>query len=68
VLGLQADGKGYYGLIEGVVYYDANRDGRRQAGEAVAKGIYVYLDRRYEASTDNQGRFTFEPVASGGMS
>lgn len=64
VLGQQADGKGY-GVIEGLVFYDSNADGVRQAGEAVARGVYVYLDRRYEAVTDNQGRFTFEPVASG---
>jgi hypothetical protein len=64
VIGQQAEGKGY-GEISGVVFYDANADGVRQAGEAVASGIYVYLDRRYEAVTDNQGRYTFVPVASG---
>jgi len=64
VMGQQGEGKGY-GEVSGVVYYDANADGARQAGEAVASGIYVYLDRRYEAVTDNQGRYTFAPVASG---
>ncbi len=64
VMGQQAEGKGY-GEISGVVFYDANDDGVRQAGEAVASGIYVYLDRRYEAVTDNQGRYSFDPVASG---
>jgi hypothetical protein len=64
VMGQQAEGKGY-GEISGVVFYDANADGVRQAGEAVASGVYVYLDRRYEAVTDKQGRYTFDPVASG---
>jgi hypothetical protein len=64
VMGQQAAGKGY-GEISGVVFYDANGDGIRQAGEAVASGIYVYLDRRYETVTDNQGRYSFDPVASG---
>jgi hypothetical protein len=64
VMGQQADSKGY-GEISGVVFYDANADGVRQAGEAVASGIFVYLDRRYETVTDNQGRYSFDPVASG---
>ena len=64
VMGQQAEGKGY-GEVSGVVFYDANADGVRQAGEAVASGIYVYLDRRYEAVTDSQGRYSFDPVASG---
>jgi hypothetical protein len=63
-MGQQAAGKGY-GEISGVVFYDANADGVRQAGETVASGIYVYLDGRYETLTDNQGRYTFDPVASG---
>jgi hypothetical protein len=64
VLGRQAGSKGY-GKIGGQVFYDANGDGVRQAGESVAQGIVVYLDRRYEAVTDNQGRFTFTPVVTG---
>jgi len=64
VIGQQAGSKGY-GEIGGQVFYDANGDGIRQAGESVAKGIVVYLDRRYEAVTDSQGRFTFNPVVTG---
>ncbi|HYQ71520.1 MAG TPA: SdrD B-like domain-containing protein [Gammaproteobacteria bacterium] len=64
IKGQQAEGRGF-GEVSGVVFYDANADGVRQAGEAVASGIYVYLDRSYETVTDNQGRYTFEPVASG---
>jgi len=64
VMGQQGGSKGY-GEIGGQVFYDANGDGVRQAGEAVAKGIVVYLDRRYEAVTDSQGGFTFAPVVTG---
>jgi len=64
VMGQEAGSKGY-GEIGGQVFYDANGDGVRQAGEAIAKGIVVYLDRRYETVTDNQGRFTFTPVVTG---
>jgi hypothetical protein len=27
--------------------------------------VYIYLDRGYEAITDNQGRYRFAPVATG---
>jgi len=64
VMGRQTGSKGY-GEIGGQVFYDANGDGVRQAGEAIAKGVVVYLDRRYEAVTDNQGQFTFTPVVTG---
>jgi hypothetical protein len=58
-------GRTGYGTVEGVVFYDENRDGIRQAGEAVAAGIYVYLDRRYQRLTDRDGRFEFTPVPAG---
>lgn len=58
-------GKTGYGTVEGVLFYDENRDGVRQPGEAVAAGIYVYLDRRYQRLTDRDGRFEFAPVPVG---
>ena len=64
VSGHQAAGNGY-GEISGVVFYDANSDGRRQAGERPAAGVFIFLDRGYEAVTDNQGRFSFVPVKTG---
>jgi len=64
VSGQRAGGNGY-GEISGEVFYDANGDGRRQAGEQAARGVYIYLDRGYEAITDSQGRYRFAPVATG---
>jgi hypothetical protein len=54
-----------YGEVSGVVFYDDNRDGVRQAGERAASGIFVYLDGRYERVTDNEGRYTFNAVPAG---
>lgn len=53
------------GSINGVVYLDANRNGRQDAGERGAAGVTVSLDGRYTAVTDNQGRFEFAWVAAG---
>ena len=53
------------GRIEGRVFLDANRNGRQEAGEAGPAGITVYLDNRYAARTDSQGRFNFDFVAVG---
>ncbi|MEN8204711.1 MAG: hypothetical protein ABFS24_01750 [Pseudomonadota bacterium] len=58
-------GSSGYGEISGEVFYDANRDGERQAGERPASGVFVYLDGRYERVTDKQGRFTFNTVPAG---
>ena len=54
-----------YGEVSGAVFYDDNRDGVRQAGERAARGIFVYLDNRYERVTDNEGRYTFKAVSAG---
>lgn len=53
------------GRIEGTVFLDANRNGRQEAGETGPAGVTVYLDNRYAARTDGQGRFVFDFVASG---
>ena len=58
-------GRTGYGDVDGVVFYDQNRDGVRQAGEPAAAGVYVYLDRRYQQVTDRNGRFEFAPVPVG---
>ena len=54
-----------FGEIRGVVFYDENRDGQRQAGERAASGIFVYLDGRTPRVTDNDGAFSFDPVSAG---
>lgn len=53
------------GRIEGTVFLDANRNGRQEAGETGPAGVTVYLDNRYAARTDSQGRFSFDFVAVG---
>jgi len=58
-------GKTGYGNVEGVVFFDENRDGVRQAGEKAAAGVYVYLDRNYQKVTERDGRFVFAPVTAG---
>ncbi|MBT8121066.1 MAG: hypothetical protein KJO10_00915, partial [Gammaproteobacteria bacterium] len=58
-------GKAGYGTVEGVVFFDENRDGFQQAGEKTAPGVYVYLDRRYQRPTDRDGRFHFRRVPAG---
>jgi hypothetical protein len=64
LLGQQTDAHGY-GDITGLVFYDENGDGIRQAGEPVAKDVVVYLDKRYVATTDSDGRYRFEHIAAG---
>jgi hypothetical protein len=58
-------GSSGYGEVSGEVFYDANRDGERQAGERPASGVFVYLDGRYERVTDNEGHYTFSTVPAG---
>jgi len=58
-------GSSGYGEVSGEVFYDANRDGERQAGERTASGVFVYLDGRYERVTDNEGHYTFSTVPAG---
>jgi hypothetical protein len=53
------------GGISGVVYLDANNNGRPDAGEAGAPNITVVLDGRYSVQTDAAGRFAFPVVATG---
>ena len=53
------------GRIAGVVFLDANEDGRYAAGEQGAANVTVILDGRYSARTDGQGRYEFAAVAAG---
>ncbi len=53
------------GELTGIVYLDANNNGRPDAGEAGAPNVTVILDGRYSVQTDVNGRFDFPVVASG---
>lgn len=60
--GRAADGGG---RIEGIVYFDINRNGTQEASETGVPNATVFLDNRYAVRTDSQGRFEFPFVASG---
>ena len=51
--------------MTGRVFFDDNRDGRWSVTEEVASGVLVFLDGRYNRSTDENGQFTFAPVFVG---
>lgn len=53
------------GRVEGVVFFDSNRNGSQEASEAGVPGVIVLLDNRWAVRTDAQGRFEFPLVASG---
>jgi hypothetical protein len=53
------------GEIAGVVFLDANNNGRADAGETGAPNVTVVLDGRFSVQTDPNGRFVFPVVATG---
>jgi SdrD B-like domain len=53
------------GEIAGVVFLDANNNGRSDAGESGAPNVTVVLDGRFSVQTDASGRFIFPAVAAG---
>jgi hypothetical protein len=53
------------GSVWGVLFLDANDNGRLDAGEAAAQNVTVLLDGRFTVRTDNEGRFEFPAVAPG---
>jgi hypothetical protein len=53
------------GQITGVVFLDANYNGRSDAGESGAPNVTVVLDGRFSVQTDLNGRFVFPVVATG---
>lgn len=53
------------GRLNGVVYLDANENGRYDAGETAVPNVTVILDGRFSVRTDNNGRFDFPAVAGG---
>jgi hypothetical protein len=53
------------GGVSGIVYLDANNNGRLDAAEAGAPNVTVVLDGRFSVQTDASGRFSFPVVATG---
>ena len=53
------------GTVSGVIYLDANENGRMDAGEQGAPNVTVILDGRFGTRTDAQGRFEFPSVLEG---
>jgi SdrD B-like domain len=53
------------GRLSGVVYLDANENGRFDAGENGAPNVTVILDGRFSVRTDSSGRFDFAAVVAG---
>ncbi len=53
------------GRIEGMVFFDLNRNGSQEASETGVAGVTLFLDNRYAVRTDDQGRFSFPFVAAG---
>ena len=54
-----------FGSVAGVLYLDANDNGRLDAGEQGAANVTIVLDGRFSARTDAQGRFEFPAVGPG---
>jgi hypothetical protein len=48
-----------------MVFFDENGDGVRQPQERGAAGLTVFLDGRYPATTDADGRFAFRAITAG---
>ncbi len=53
------------GRLSGVIFFDENGDGIRQPNERGAPGVTIYLDGRFPATTDAQGRYSFAVVTPG---
>ncbi len=53
------------GTIAGTLYLDLNDNGQRDAGEPGAPNVTILLNGRFQARTDESGRFEFPWVATG---
>ena len=53
------------GRLEGLVFLDADRNGRRDAGEQGVPNVTVVLDHKFSARTDALGRYEFPAVSAG---
>ncbi|MCC2675469.1 MAG: hypothetical protein K0R58_2416 [Ramlibacter sp.] len=64
-LGAREAGTAGTGSVGGIVFLDADRDGRQSINESGAGGVEVILDGRFRVVTDRLGRFDFPMVATG---
>lgn len=64
-LGVREAGTAGTGSVGGIVFLDADRDGRQTLNELGAAGVEVILDGRFRVVTDRFGRFDFPLVATG---
>lgn len=53
------------GRVQGVVFFDDNRDGIQQAEEEGVPGVEVQLNGRQSVITDSRGHFEFPQVRTG---
>jgi hypothetical protein len=53
------------GRLQGVVFLDDNKNGKRDAAERGAANVTVLLDGRFAAQTDTQGRYDFAYIVAG---
>lgn len=63
--GLRNPGSAGGGSLDGMVFFDINRDGEAQPGEGGVPNVEVILDGRYRVTTDRNGRFDFPLVSTG---
>jgi hypothetical protein len=64
-IGAREAGSAGTGSIGGIVFLDADQDGRQSLNETGAGGVEVILDGRFRVVTDRRGRFDFPLVATG---
>ena len=65
VLGYRYANSAGSGGINGIVFFDHNRDNTQQAHELGVPNIEVVLDGRYRVTTNKEGRFEFPFVTTG---
>jgi len=63
-LGL-TNGKLGRGAVNGILYYDKNGNGVRDADEGGVPNVTIFLDSSTAVETNAKGEFSFNPVASG---
>ena len=61
-VGKASKGKRGTGSIQGLVFFDKNRDGIRQADETGIPQVEVVLDDGYRVTTDQHGQFSMPTV------